>query len=215
MADDLDILTLDEAKTAINMRGSNIDHHDELEQDITAISRLIDSECGPVVQRTVTAEVHAGDLPVVTTRLSPVAAIGTVRESQTGDITTLESSGFGGTISGYFAEPYWNGGGTLLSGVIQRRYLGVSGEWPTGAEVEVTYTAGRYPTTETVDARFKACAAAVLQRFWKGEAGVWAQTAATIYEDATDAALNPASSTVAKHIIKKMLHDELRMPGIA
>lgn len=215
MADDLDILTLDEAKTAINMKWSNADHDAELAQDITAISRIFDAECGPVVQRTVSAELHSGDLPVVTTRLSPVAGIGTVRESQAGDITTLSASNFGGTISGYLAEPYWQGGGTLLSGVLQRRYLGITGEWPAGCEVEVTYTAGRYPTTETVDARFKACAAAVLQRFWKGEAGVWAQSAATIYEDATEAVATPALSTVAKQLINEMLWDEKRMPGIA
>lgn len=211
-ADPLDLLTLAEAKRAINMKAANEDHDLALETDITAISRLIDAECGPVVQRTVTAERLDADDVVL--RFSPVASIGTVREARSGDIETLTAHSFGGTVDGYYAEPHWTGG-TFLSGVLQRRYDGAPGAWPAGAEIEVTYTAGRYPTTATVDRRFKACAGAVLQRFWKGEAGIWAQSAQTIYDAGQEAQISPEMSTVAKRLIHKMLADETRMPGIA
>lgn len=213
MADDLDLLTLTEAKRAINMKTTNDDHDAELEQDITAISRIFDAVCGPVVKRTVSNEVHQdGD---VCLRLSPVLSVTQVLESDVGTIGTLTAAGFGSTADGYYAEPHWNGGGTLLSGVIQRRYLGVTGSWPSGVEVKVTYEAGRYANTASVDARFKACAGAVLQRFWKGEAGIWAQSSASIYEASNEVQSSPELATVARSLIKKMLPDETRLPGHA
>ena len=212
MADTLDVLTLVEGKEAINI--TRDDQNDVVARHITAVSRLLDRECGPIVQRTVTAEVHDDPGAAVSLRYAPVASIGTVREAFPGEVTTLDVCGFGDSIDGYYAEPDFRGG-TLLSGSILRRRLGVAGDWSRGVQVEVTYTAGRYATTEDVDARFKDCAGSILRRLWKREAGTWAQSAA-IFETIDAESASPSSGfyRVAKPIIKEQLWADMRLPGI-
>lgn len=212
MADTLDVLTLAEAKTAINMTAANTDHDAELAMHITAVSRLLDRECGPIVQRTVTDELHNDPGDAVTLRYSPVASIGTVREAFPGDVSTLSAGTFGSSIDGYRAEPDWRGG-TLLSGVLERQWQGHIGAWPCGAQVQVTYTAGRFTNTTTVDARFKDCAGMILRRLWKREAGTWAQS--SDFFEALDVQTSSLGGffKIAKPIIDEMLWAETRMVG--
>ena len=213
MSDPLDVLSLDDAKTAINMELTNTDHDYELARQITAISRLMDRMVGPVVQRSVT-ELHETDGETVILDWSPVDSIGSVLEDQgTGSIGTLTAHSFGGTVDGYYAEPDWRGG-TFLSGVLQRRWTGRQGAWPHRAEVQVTYTAGRYADTASVDARFAECASEILRRLWKREAGTWAQ-ASSFFETLPEgqAAPSPGFYKVAKPRIEEMLADQQRLPG--
>ena len=205
MADILDILTEDEALDAINMRQDNSDHLAEVAQQVTAVSRMIDAACGPVVQRTVTAEIHEGGVPVVFLQ-APVVSVSLVRYASGGTITTYDPVEFGDTGDGYGID--------LPSGRLYRRFGSSTGAWSAG-QVEATYVAGRFATTETVDARFKTCAASVLRRLWKREAGTWAQSA-DFYES-LDVQTSSLSGffRVAKPIIDEMLWDELVLPGIA
>lgn len=204
MSDTLDILTLEEGRTAINMPTGTSDHDAEIAQQITAVSRMIDAACGPVVQRTVTAEIHDAT-STLWLRHSPVVSVTLVRTAAGGTITTLDPVSFGGTTDGYTVD--------LTSGRLGRSYGGSVASWGYG-QVEVTYVAGRYATTAAVDARFKTCAASVLRRLWKREAGTWAQSADFLADLGND---TPSLGffRVAKPIIDEMLCDELVLPGVA
>lgn len=207
MADTLDILTLTEGKAAINMEASNTDHDDEIARQITAVSRMIDAACGPVVQRTITAEIHDGGVSALYLQ-SPVVSVSLIRYASGGSVETLDAVAFGASTSGYSID--------LTSGRLLRRFGGSQGTWGTGSQIEATYVAGRYADTASVDARFKECAAAVLRRLWKREAGTWAQSS-SFFEQLGDgdAPIGTGFFRVAKPIIDEMLWDELVLPGIA
>lgn len=209
MADPLDLLSLDDGKAAINMDSSNVEHNDELARHITAISRIIDDACGPVVIRTITNEVHhiGPDALAVYLDQQPVQSVTTVSEFTGGTTTVLSAVAFGAVTSGYYA-----GGRT---GVLSRRRSGEPYAWPAGGAVQVTYVAGRYADTASVDPRFADAAAAILRRLWKREAGAWAQSS-TFFEDG-DSQLGSGFFRVARPIIEEMLAGEIqdRMPGIA
>lgn len=206
MSDTLDVLSLAEAKTAINLPAANTDHDTELAQHITAVSRVLDKSCGPVVQRTVTAEIHDARWGVWL-RQAPVASITLVRTASGGTIETLTAVGFGATTDGYSIDP-------AISGRLLRAYGGSESSWGSG-QVEVTYVAGRYANTAAVDARFKTCAGSVLRRLWKRESGTWAQSSDFLASLEGGDTTSVGFFRVAKPIIDEMLWDELVLPGIA
>lgn len=203
MADPLDVLTLPEGLTAVNMPQGVSDHDNELAMQITAVSRMLDAACGPVVQRTITAEVH--DASSAVWLKAPVVSVSLVRTATGGSVSTLVPVAFGETTDGYHVD--------LASGRLSRSYGGSFGSWGSG-QVEVTYVAGRAASTAAVDARFKTCASSVLRRLWKREAGTWAQSA-DFLADLTNESPSVGFFRVAKPIIDEMLWDELLLPGIA
>lgn len=202
MADPLDVLTFEAGQAAINQSSDVTEHDDEIARHITAISRMLDAACGPVVIREVAAEVHDTTGPVVL-RHAPVAEITTVRVASGSAITELEPVAFGGTGGGYTFD--------LASGILERRSGSTPVTW--GGQVEVTYDAGRYESTEDVDARFADCAAAILRRLWKREAGAWSQSA-QVWEG-LDQQVGSGFFRVADPIIDEMLWDERIGPVIA
>lgn len=208
MADTLDILTLPEGHTAINLDVANTSHDTELAQFITAISRIMDTEVGPVVQRTVTAEIHTATGGAVWLRQWPVVSISLLREAVGGTISTLSAVAFGATDDGYFHD-------TAINGRLFRRSGSTDSGFDNGNQVEVTYVAGRYANTAAVDARYKACAASILRRLWKRESGTWAQSSDFFEQiDSTDS-VGLGFYRVAKPIIDEMLSDQLRPPAVA
>lgn len=212
----LDVLTLDEGKQSINMESPNLEHEEGLARHISAVSGIIDDACGPVVKRTITAEIHDGGVGMVLLHHRPVVSITTVRiATSAGVIESLAPAAFGTTVAGYYA-PTWSEDASLLSGALYRRDNGYGTEWPTGCQtVEVTYEAGRFASTALVDDRFKDAAGAVLRRLWKREAGAWAQSP-TFFEDA-DNNIGVGFFRVARPIIEEMLaeHVQTKMPAIA
>lgn len=209
MADLLDILNLDEAKRAISMSTGTVQNDDVLASQVTAVSRLIDDNCGPVVQRTITNEYHEGG-SVILLQHVPVASITTLNEAWGGTVNLLSPVAFGSnTTDGYYAPSSLNDP-SLLSGSLFRRCGSSSRIW---AAVEVTYVAGRYEDTASVDQRFKECAGAVLRRLWKREAGTWAQSATFFDDNATQYA--SGFFQVAKPIISEMLWSDMRPPRVA
>lgn len=169
MADLLDILTLAEAKTALNLAGTTV-HDAELPAWITAASRRLDRAVGPVIRRTVTAELHDGGGHEVRTALWPVASFTTVKEYANTTATTLTAeTNTTKPADAYLAEPYGSDP-TLFSGALRRRGTGSDRRFATGARnVEVTYVAGRYADTASVDEIFKTGARLVLQNFWNSQ----------------------------------------------
>lgn len=169
VADTLDLLSLSEAKTAINLSGSG--HDTQLAQFITAVSRRIDDLCGPVVVREVTSEAYDGGCSTIWLRSTPVDTVGTVVEYRGTSGTTLTaatvtnqpSSAYLLDVRGHYAalrRRSGNGDSTFASG---RR------------NIVVTYDAGRYANTAAVDAKFKMAAGSILRRLWNREAGAWAR----------------------------------------
>lgn len=169
MADALDLLTLAEAKAAINLSGST-QYDAELPAWITGVSRRLDKAVGPVVQRTVTAELHDGDRSYVRTLLYPVASFTTVKEYVDTSATTLtrETNALK-PDSAYLALPY-EADPTLFSGKIERRGGGSNVDFATGRQnVELTYVAGRAASAAAVDELFKAGARLTLGYVWNSQ----------------------------------------------
>lgn len=167
MADTLDLLSLEEAKTAVGIDLDDDSDDTKLVTYNTAVARLLDSRIGPTVQRTVTAEEHhdvCGHMTLVL-RHRPVSAVASMTEYQdtTGTALTVMSL-TSHPDDGYRLAPYDPQAG-LYSGVVTR----TSGDRPTVFQgpVAVTYTAGRVASTTSVDARFKHAAAICLENLWR------------------------------------------------
>ena len=165
MADTLDLLTLDEAKRAINLPLADTTHDTELAGYITAVSRRIDAMCGPVVIRDVDDEVHDGGLGMVFPRFTPVATITSVVEHASTTATTLTAE----TNATKTANDYT----VALDGyVVYRRASGSDSTFPEGrSNVVISYTAGRYADTASVDPLFKQAASVFLAHLWRFEQG--------------------------------------------
>jgi hypothetical protein len=169
VADILDILTLAEAKLALNLSGTT-SYDSELPAWITGVSRLLDSEFGPVVRRTITGETHDGGYSSIRTRLRPVTSFTSVTEyvSTTGTALTVETNALK-PASAYFADTY-DRDPTLFSGRIRRRASGSDTVFATGSKnVAVTYVAGRFADTAGVDERFKGAARLTLAHMWMSQ----------------------------------------------
>lgn len=207
-ADPLDVISLFTAKLAINMDPNEPGHDAKLERDITAISRIIDDCCGPVVQRTITNEQHDGGRNWVQLRRRPVESITSVEEARHGSVETLTAREFGETGDGFFA-PTWNRDPTLRSGYLHRVRYGCDYRWWPGSNtVQVTYVAGRFEDTESVDRRFAECASVILRRLWKRESGTWARSPEFFEDLEGDAGVG--FFRVAKPHIEELLWDEMQ-----
>lgn len=172
----LDVLTLDEAKKALNVTGSGTKHDLELPGFITAASTRLDNLIGPVVRRPVTGELHDGGSENIFLRFSPVYSIQTVTEYKIGEAGTVlaAETNVSRPDEAYLTHPYVTGGG-LLSGKLSRRSsVGVfscrRARWERGnRNVDVSYTAGRFADTAGVEPLYKQGAALILQNMWRSQ----------------------------------------------
>lgn len=169
MADTLDVITLAEGKTAVGVGSGDSSLDAPLAQKITAVSRRLDRLCGPIVQRTVTDEVHPGGRPSVRTRLWPVASFTTVTEydATAAQVLTLEDFDTQ-PAEGFWPERWESTPTAVFNGVIWRRSSGCGAWFPAGPEaVKVTYVAGRAANTASVDPVFKEAAGIALKNLWR------------------------------------------------
>lgn len=194
-ADALDILTITEAREAINVATG---HASELERMITGVSRRIDDLCGPVVVRTVTDELHDANGPLLFPKLWPVFSVTTVTEYQSGTGTVITAEAID-TAGGYLLE----------NGRLVRRSGWVTSTWR--GRISVTYVAGRYATTAAVDPKFKLAAAAILRRLWVREAGAWARGT----DPFLDAGAGPGFFKAVDPMVREFLGTELLPPTVA
>lgn len=166
----LDVLTLDEAKEALNVGGTTR-YDAKLPAWITAVSGLLDKRAGPVVRRAVTDEPHDGSpTGAIWVNLWPVTSWTTVTEysSTTATVLTLETNVLKPDHA-FVAERY-SQDPTLYSGRLRRRAAGVNWLFPSGyGNVVISYVAGRYLNTATVDERFKAAAKLMLENLWNSQ----------------------------------------------
>ena len=192
-----DLLSLDDAKSAVRVSASHTLHADRLEAYVSAVSNAIDELVGPVVQRTITGERHEGGTSEIRLRRTPVSSITTVKVWQRGTSTTLTAETLS-AAGGYLAEPDEDDP-TLLCGELYRRSDWWSIPWECGT-VEVTYVAGRYADTAAVLA---------LQNLWQG----MADSVAVVneYEGPTTA----FPSVVLPKASRDLLWDQIQYRGLA
>lgn len=204
---DKDLLTLAEARTAVNHPAGDTSHDTVLQLYVTGITGRIDAICGPVVQRTVTDEQHDGGRSKILLDVQHVDSVTSVSEwSNTTETTLTEESNSTKPTSGFLLHtvtPYnW----------IIRRSGNADATFPFGRNnVVTTYVAGRYADTASVDETFKLAAASVLRRIWKREQSSWAQTT-DFFTDTENPTPMRQFFRAVDPMIKELLADEVLPP---
>jgi hypothetical protein len=200
MADLLDVLDIDEAKQEISQPGTGAGNDDRLARWITWVSRRLDATCGPVVIREITDEQVDCPADPVFLRYSPLATVSSIDEYQSGSATALTAETL--TVAGTYR----------VTGQGHYRHLerrsGFGSSWWSGP-ILVTYTAGRYADTASVDSQFKEAAGAMLRRLQAREGAAW-QSANPFGEGATLGFFK-----VVEPVISEFLWDEMLPPGLA
>ena len=166
MADTYDLLSLAEAKATLGQSAAATDLDTTIASYVTAVSRMLDEACGPLVTRTVTAEKYSGDgTAIIKLRQMPASAITSCTEYQGTTAVTLTVETIGTTPSaGCILDP--------ATGLLYRRAGGWDDAWyPGRGNISVTYTAGRYANTAAVDARVKRAAGMLLRHLWAIDKG--------------------------------------------
>lgn len=165
MADTYDLLSLTEAKTALGLSLAASDLDTAVASYVTAVSRLLDENCGRFVQRTITDEIHSGGDRSIPLANAPAATISSCTEYQGTTAVTI-------TVETIGTAP---ANGCLIdsdTGLLVRRSSGADSVWYPGRNnIKVTYTAGRYTNTANVDARVKRAAGMLLRHLWAIEQG--------------------------------------------
>lgn len=165
MADTYDLLSLAEAKNTLGLSTTASDLDATVASYVTAVSRLLDENCGPFVQRTVSNEIHSGGHSMLQLRNAPAATVTSCTEYQGTSAVTI-------TVETQGTEP---ADGCILdsdTGLLVRRSGGTDARWYPGRNnINVTYTAGRSANTAAVDARVKRAAGMLLRHLWAMDKG--------------------------------------------
>lgn len=206
MADTLDLITLAEAKLALNVDPSDTSQDTELASYITAVSRRLDDLCGPIVKRTITAEEYPGGSGSLTLRYAPISrsastTVTSVTEYTSGSARVLAAEAVGTSSSYDYSLD-------ATTGTLYRRAVWTDSTFAP-QRVVVTYSAGRYATTAAVDPKFKQAAAMMLSHLWRREQGVGGS--ATF---GPSAEFGVPTFSVPNAVVE-LLADEVRPPTIA
>lgn len=192
----LDILTFEEAATAINAHGDIGVIEAALIAMNSGVAEQVDNLCGPVVARSV-VETHHGGGTAVMLRKTPVLSVTSVVETTGVTPATLVSDDYLLEARGHYV-------------FLHRRTAGYSSTWVAGDfNVAVTFSAGRYTTTATVSPGWKQLAASVLNAQWQQLAGVWTQR-----PDALDDLGGLAPFVSVEDMLNKRVPYELLGPGV-
>ncbi len=212
MADTLDVISLAEGKSALGISATDTSKDTALAQKITAVSRRMDRLCGPIVQRTVTDEVHPGGCPSIRVRRWPVASFTTVTEYDATVSRALTQEDFDPQPAEGFLPERWESTPTaVFNGVIWRRSSGCGAWFPSGPEaVKVTYVAGRAANTAAVDAVFKEAAGIALKNLWRTM-----EAATQILNEFDVPAQNFPVSMITKAVRDAVLDEIVEVPGVA
>lgn len=195
-----DLLTLAEARAAVSIDASDTSQDSGLALYNTAVSERLDEICGPVVQRTVTSELHDGGRHWIQLYFRPVASVTTATEyvGTTGTTLTAESNA-SKPASAYMLE--------TRTGIVRRRASGGDSRFAIGRQnIALTYSAGRYATTAVVGERFKLAAQIMLSHIWRVERGGGNQTFGEFVPS--------GSSFAVPNRVLELLADELLEPVV-
>lgn len=174
-----------------------------LQTYVTSASGLLDRMCGPVVIRSVTDELHDGGSSTVRLRLPPVSSVTAATEYAAGVPTTLTAEDVDTLpASGYLLDPKF--------GVVRRRINGADASFPQGRRnVQVSYQAGRFASTASVDERFRHACFQLVAHLWSGE-----QTAGSAMFGG-DQMWTPGPGFAVPNRVRELLADELLVPAVA
>lgn len=196
MADDRDILSLAEAKRAVNSQATNPDLLAVLEQQVTAVSLRIDEACGPVVQRTVEAELHEGGATAIQLARYPVLSVNEVNQvALDGTETEITAAGYRLFKAG---------------GVLTRLSGGYPISWLLDASISVTYEAGRFEDTAAVEADWKLGCAEIVGEVWKQNSARWARSSSF-----TDPDEEPWGYLAIDDMVRRRFKRHLRPPALS
>jgi len=156
-----DLLTDGEARRYLGVGVNDSKHTQLLAGWITSASRALAVGAGTIVCGTVTGELHHGGKHSIWLRHAPVySVIQVVEYDYTTAGTLTAESNTSKPAAGYRVN--------AKSGQLTRRNANVSYPFEVGDDnVYVTYVAGRYTTTVTVDQRFKDACGLILQNVWR------------------------------------------------
>jgi len=199
----LDVVTLAEAKAALNIDVLDTTQDTELAALITGVSHRLDSGVGPVVQRALTVR-HNGGRPAVQLKRRPAATFTTVTEYDSYGIAmvlTAEDEAIKPADS-YLAERY-EPNQSLFNGRLVRRRSGSDRCFEPGrANVVVVYTAGRAANTAVVEPIYKEAAQIMLANLWRSQE----QSIASVGEFDVPAQAFPRFAV--PNAVKQLLADE-------
>ncbi|HET7486840.1 MAG TPA: hypothetical protein VFJ85_02860 [Acidimicrobiales bacterium] len=168
MADVLDLISLSEAKRALNIDVTETLVDIELAGVVTAVSRRLDDLCGAVVTRTLTGDLYDGEgdtqiflrrAPIGITATTTVSSVVEYQPNSGGSVTLTEETITVKPSEGYMLDP--------TTGILYRRRGGWDSYWwPGRRNVAVTWAPGRYPDTASVDEKFRSAAAIAVAHIW-------------------------------------------------
>jgi len=170
VAEAYDWLGLAEAKIVLSKKASDTSDDISIAHAISAVSRRLDVAVGPAVVRSVTDEIHSGAGFSIELRHTPVVSFTSVVEYQGTTVQTLGKNAPGTLpFNGYHAKRYTPQPELeLYSGLVYRTLSGQRAQWwPQAENIVVSYVAGRYVDTTSVDPRFKEAAKVTLKNWWK------------------------------------------------
>ena len=211
MADTLDVLTLTEGKTAVGIASSDTSQDTPLAAKITAVSRRLDQLVGPVVRRTITGEVHEGGRHEIRVRFYPVYSFTTVTEYRDTNATVLTLEDYDTQPADAYVPERWSTSTAVYNGCVERRSNGWRYTFPPGPEaVRVTYVAGRYADTASVDALFKEAAGVMLKNSWRPT-----EASALLVGEFEVPAQNFPRFGVPNYVRDLLADEWVQLPGIA
>lgn len=203
MADTYDLLTYEEGLAAIQQSTVSFPNDAQLELLVTSVSKQIVARCGPVVNQTVTSELHSGGEAFVRLERRPVSSVTTVYERDGTVQTTI-------TAENYAAPTGTNYVADLAAGVLWRRDGGADVRWAPGRNnIAVTYVAGRCAATTAVPQQFKAAASVALRHLWSEQKGL----GSTVFGQGEGPGM-PTPWALPRQVFE-ILSDQLLAPGIA
>ncbi|MGH3942626.1 MAG: hypothetical protein ACRDTG_29185 [Pseudonocardiaceae bacterium] len=167
-----DLLTLAEARRAVNLPLEPSDQDIDLALFVTGLSGRVDALCGPVVRRAVNGERHDGGRKKVLLGVHHASSVTSVAEwVNTTETVLSEETDSTKPANGFLLHT------VLPYGWVIRRTGNADSVFPAGRRnVVITYQAGRYADTDSVGNTFKLAASAALRRLWKREQSSWAHT---------------------------------------
>lgn len=164
-----DILTIDEAKQALAQDSLDSSNESLLATYITAISRRLDEVCGPIVNRTITAEKQNGGSHLIFLKYRPVYSVSAVREYDGTTSTVLTAhTNTSQTDNQYLLD--------TVQGTMERMDSGTCSYFTYGKKnIEIDYVAGR-GTQANIPSLFKVAAQSFLAHVWKMNQGMGTST---------------------------------------
>lgn len=202
-----DLLTIVEARSAVNLPAGDTSHDVDLKLFVSGISGRVDALCGPVVQRAVAGERYSGGKRRVLLEQTPASAVTSVSEwdGTTETVLTEEtdavkpSDAFMLDSEGVYSFVY-------------RRAVGSDSVFPAGRRnVVIDYTAGRFATTADVGEQFKLTATSILRRIWKREQSSWSQTT-DFFADTESPRPSMSFFRAVDPMVQELLADEMLPP---